>query len=102
MANTLDDLLQYIEKSREKALQAGGDPSLARKPIKAVIWAHNSHLGDAKYTEFSLRGEKNVGQFVREKYGQESTFNVGFTTHSGTVTGVYFLSSPSFEAQSQD
>ena len=52
---------------------------------KVVVWAHNSHLGDARATEMSRRGEFNVGQLVRERFGGES-FSIGFTTHSGTVT----------------
>ena len=50
-----------------------------------MIWAHNSHLGDARATEMGERGELNVGQLLRERFGQE-VFNVGFTTHTGTVT----------------
>jgi erythromycin esterase-like protein len=51
-----------------------------------VVWAHNSHLGDASATEMGReRGEHNVGQLVRERCGQEA-FLVGFSTHAGTVT----------------
>ncbi len=52
---------------------------------KIVVWAHNSHLGDARATEMSSRGELNLGQLVKEKYGDDS-FSVGFTTYSGTVS----------------
>ena len=52
---------------------------------KVVIWAHNSHLGDARDTEMGQRGELNLGQLVRERYGKEATL-VGFTTNTGTVT----------------
>src|SRR5215207_3319664 len=52
---------------------------------KVVVWAHNSHLGDARATEMGERGEWSVGQLVREKYGGESVL-VGFTTYAGTVT----------------
>ncbi len=48
-------------------------------------WAHNSHLGDARATEMSSRGELNVGQLVPEHFGQEAVL-VGFTTYHGTVT----------------
>jgi erythromycin esterase-like protein len=50
-----------------------------------AVWAHNSHLGDARATEMGRRGELNVGQLVREKYGSDAVL-VGFTTHHGTVT----------------
>jgi erythromycin esterase-like protein len=52
---------------------------------KVVVWAHNSHLGDARATERFQRGELNVGQLVREQYGGDAVL-VGFTTHHGTVT----------------
>lgn len=52
---------------------------------KVVVWAHNSHLGDARATAMSRRGELNVGQLVRERLGRES-FAIGFSTYSGTVT----------------
>ena len=53
---------------------------------KIVVWAHNSHLGDASATEMGERGEWNVGQLTREKYGREDVRNIGFTTFAGTVT----------------
>src|SRR5438477_10687939 len=52
---------------------------------RIVVWAHNSHLGDARATQMSQRGELNVGQLVREQYGRDAVL-VGFTTHHGTVT----------------
>jgi erythromycin esterase-like protein len=52
---------------------------------KVVVWAHNSHLGDARATAMSRRGELNVGQLVRERLGR-GAFSIGFTTYSGTVT----------------
>lgn len=54
-------------------------------PAKIIVWAHNSHLGDARATEMGRRGELNVGQLVREKHGQGAVL-VGFTTDHGTVT----------------
>jgi erythromycin esterase-like protein len=52
---------------------------------RIVVWEHNSHLGDARATEMSRRGEYNVGQLVRQRYPGQ-TFNIGFTTYTGTVT----------------
>jgi erythromycin esterase-like protein len=56
----------------------------SRQP-KAVVWAHNSHLGDARATEMSERGELNVGQLIRERFGNESAL-IGFSTYHGSVT----------------
>ena len=52
---------------------------------KVVVWAHNSHLGDARATQMGQRGELNVGQLMREKYGRDAVL-VGFTTHHDPVT----------------
>jgi protein-L-isoaspartate(D-aspartate) O-methyltransferase len=69
MAETLEHLLEH------------------RGPAaKALVWAHNSHIGDATATEMgSVRGEHNIGQLVRERWGDEAAL-VGFGTHTGTVT----------------
>jgi erythromycin esterase-like protein/predicted phosphoribosyltransferase len=71
MAETLDTVTEHLGRHGERA--------------KIVVWAHNSHLGDARATEMGRRGELNVGQLVREKYGRDAVL-VGFTTHHGTVT----------------
>jgi erythromycin esterase-like protein len=70
MVDTLDALVGHLERHGRRA--------------KIVVWAHNSHLGDARATEMGDHGEWNVGQLVREKWGRES-FLIGFTTCSGSV-----------------
>jgi erythromycin esterase-like protein len=54
-------------------------------PARIVVWAHNSHLGDARATESARRGELNLGQLVRARL-DSSALLVGFSTYSGTVT----------------
>jgi len=56
-----------------------------KKPAKIIIWAHNSHVGDARATEMGERGEVNVGQLIREKH-HPSTYSIGFSTNEGFVT----------------
>ncbi len=52
---------------------------------KAVVWAHNSHIGDARVTEMGARrGELNIGQLCREEWGDDAAL-IGFGTHSGSV-----------------
>ncbi len=70
MAETLAALAGHLEQ------RDGG---------KVVVWAHNSHLGDARATEMGACGELNVGQLVRECYGRDAVL-VGFSTYTGTVT----------------
>jgi len=60
---------------------------------KIVVWAHNSHLGDARATEMGQQGELNLGQLARQRYGKGATL-IGFTTFTGTVTAASGWGSP--------
>ena len=52
---------------------------------KAIVWAHNSHIGNAAFTEMGqVRDELNIGQLTKERFGSEARL-IGFGTHSGTV-----------------
>jgi erythromycin esterase-like protein len=63
------------------------------EPPKLAIWAHNSHLGDARATSMGNRGELNVGELMREKHAYDAVL-VGFTTHTGTVTAASHWDEP--------
>ena len=52
---------------------------------KAVVWEHNTHIGDARFTDMARSGMVNVGQLVRERHGGEGVVLVGFGSHRGTV-----------------
>jgi erythromycin esterase-like protein len=52
---------------------------------KAVVWEHNTHVGDARFTDMARNGMVNVGQLVRQQHGQDGVVIVGFGTHRGTV-----------------
>ncbi len=71
MAETLEALVAHLER------EGGG--------TKVVVWAHNSHVGDARATSMGSQGELNIGQLVRERHGREAVL-VGFSTYTGTVT----------------
>ncbi|EMD41735.1 hypothetical protein CERSUDRAFT_110312 [Gelatoporia subvermispora B] len=65
------------------------------RKAKIVVWAHNSHVGDARATDMGRRrGELNVGQLCRELFGESNVFNVGFLTNRGTVTAAYNWDDP--------
>jgi protein-L-isoaspartate(D-aspartate) O-methyltransferase len=51
---------------------------------RAIVWAHNSHVGDAAATEMAARGEYNIGELCRREFGA-SAYSIGFGTHRGTV-----------------
>lgn len=71
MMDTAQALLGYLERSVEKP--------------KIVIWAHNSHIGNAAATQMGQQGELNIGQLMKEKYGNNAKL-IGFSTYSGTVS----------------
>jgi erythromycin esterase-like protein len=71
MAETLEELGAHLERTQG--------------PVRAVVWAHNSHLGDARATEMGQAGELNLGQLVRERHAGEALL-AGFTTYEGEVT----------------
>ncbi|KAA5545729.1 erythromycin esterase family protein [Adhaeribacter rhizoryzae] len=52
---------------------------------KAIIWEHNTHVGDARYTDMARAGMINVGQLAREQYGEENVYIVGFGSYKGSV-----------------
>jgi protein-L-isoaspartate(D-aspartate) O-methyltransferase len=60
---------------------------------KAVVWAHNSHIGDASATEMGRRGEHNIGQLCRAQFG-EGSYHIGFGTNDGTVAAAAAWDAP--------
>ena len=68
MADTLDRLRAYHGKN-----------------AKCIIWAHNTHIGDARATDMGKAGMKNLGQIVRERHGENDTVLIGFGSYQGNV-----------------
>jgi erythromycin esterase-like protein len=68
MSETIDMLLKHQEPGS-----------------KIIIWGHNSHIGDAKATNMVDSDIISVGQLVKEKYGSDRTYSIGYGTYSGTV-----------------
>ena len=71
MMSTLESLLAHVARMNGDA--------------RAVVWAHNSHVGDARATSMGAHGELNLGQLTRQRFTDRSR-HIGFTTHVGTVT----------------
>ena len=71
MAETLDALLAHLDRKGGRS--------------KMVVWAHNSHVGDARATQMGEAGEINIGQLARDRYPGQALL-VGFSTYTGTVT----------------
>lgn len=69
----------HMFETLEHVLESAGEDA------KAVVWAHNSHVGDARHTEMGARrDELNIGQLCRQRFGAASAL-IGFGTHTGTV-----------------
>jgi erythromycin esterase-like protein len=79
MVETLDAITQFLERGGDKA--------------RVVVWAHNSHLGDARATQMGRSGELNVGQLVRDRFGEAACL-IGLTTYTGTVTAAHDWDEP--------
>lgn len=71
MVDTLQNIMTHLETN-------------TMRPAKIIIWAHNSHVGDARATEMSEQQEINLGQLVRERFNNTS-FSLGFSTSEGTA-----------------
>lgn len=72
MFETLESLKEHISKQ-------------LNRDARIIVWAHNSHIGNAAATEMSVRGEFNIGQLTREAYGEKALL-IGFSTARGEVT----------------
>ncbi|MDR3476759.1 MAG: erythromycin esterase family protein [Gammaproteobacteria bacterium] len=81
MLKTLSTLSEHLENK-------------FNKPAKIIVWAHNSHVGDARATEMKERGEVNLGQLTREHLGSTETYLIGFSTYQGLVTAADDWGSP--------
>jgi len=68
MADTLDRLMTHHGPS-----------------AKAIVWAHNTHIGDARATDMAQVGMTNVGELVRERHAADGVMVVGFSAYQGTV-----------------
>ncbi|MCP9618786.1 hypothetical protein FOH10_15105 [Nocardia otitidiscaviarum] len=80
MADTLDALARHLDR-----------PGV---PARIVVWAHNSHIGDARATEMAADGQLTLGQLIRERHGSACR-TIGFTTSRGTVTAASHWDGPS-------
>jgi erythromycin esterase-like protein len=79
MMTTLEALLAHAGRSGQ--------------PARAVVWAHNSHLGDARATSMADIGELNLGELARQHFGT-SCVAIGMTTHDGEVTAAHEWDEP--------
>ena len=70
---------RHMVQTLERLMQHHGDRA------KGIVWEHNAHIGDARYTDMSEEGMVNVGQLVREGHASDDVVLVGFSSFQGSV-----------------
>jgi erythromycin esterase len=70
---------QHMAATLDRLMQLHGPES------KVIVWAHNTHVGDARFTDMAQYDMVNLGQLVRESYAGEGVYIVGFGTYQGDV-----------------
>ena len=70
---------RHMIKTLERLMQFHGDKS------KGIVWAHNTHIGDAMATNMAAAGMVNIGQLAREEYGEDNVYLTGFASYKGEV-----------------
>ncbi|WP_346838624.1 erythromycin esterase family protein [Microbulbifer sp. SAOS-129_SWC] len=78
----------HMMETLNRLLQRHGDNS------KGIVWAHNTHIGDARATDMRHEGMFNIGQLAREEWGREQVRLVGFGSHRGSVIAARSWGSP--------
>jgi len=102
MFETLQDLMRYHEQraqrptdgdrksvppsSSSSSSKLTGSSATATPPVRGIIWAHNTHIHDARASDMAKRHEYNIGQLVRQRIGIDKSFSIGFSTYDGTVS----------------
>lgn len=71
---------RHMSETLDRLLKFHGEHS------KAIVWAHNTHIGDARATDMTVEGMFNIGELARTKYSREGVVLVGFGSYKGTVT----------------
>ena len=80
-----DDAASWNIRDQHMSLTLKRLMELHGKNSKAIVWEHNTHVGDAKYTDMSRAGQTNVGELIRKEYGEKNVYIVGFGSYEGTV-----------------
>lgn len=80
-----DDADSWNVRDRHMAETLDRLKGLHGPDAKAIVWAHNTHVGDARYTDMAQAGMVNLGQLVRENHPGLETYIVGFGTYGGEV-----------------
>lgn len=86
------DSLEWLLERHDRGARADGTGRTA--PTKAIVWAHNTHIGDYRATSMRERGLINLGGLARERFGRDQVALVGFGTYDGAVTASHAWNGP--------
>ncbi len=78
-ASSWNSRVHHMHETVNRLLDVYGEGS------KGIVWAHNTHIGDARFTEMYSAGNQNIGELSRVHHGPENVFSIGFTTYRGQV-----------------
>lgn len=84
-AMVLSDESSWNVRDRHMAATLERLLAFTKPGARAIVWEHNTHIGDARFTSMATDGEINLGQLARERYGNGDVVLVGFGTHRGRV-----------------
>ncbi len=87
-ANSWNARVQHMHETIKQLLQFYGRDS------KIIVWAHNTHVGDAHYTDMPSRQRTNIGELLRKEYGEKNVFSVGFGSYTGEIIAGYSWGAP--------
>ncbi len=79
---------RHMAATLDRLMQLHGPDS------KMIVWAHNTHVGDARYTDMATYGMVNLGELVRESHKAEGVYIVGFGTYQGSVIAGKYWEAP--------
>jgi erythromycin esterase-like protein len=75
--------VQHMQQTIERMLTLHGPES------KVIVWAHNTHVGDARYTDMPTRRRTNIGEGLRKRFGEKELYIIGAGSYTGWVTAAY-------------
>lgn len=78
-AESWNQRVEHMKKTVARLLDRYGAES------RGMVWAHNTHVGDARATTMIIGGQTNIGQLARQRWGGDTVYSVGFATYEGTV-----------------
>jgi erythromycin esterase-like protein len=88
LGETLDRLVRFHAQAAAAPGQAASDqttPGGSSAQAKALVWAHNTHIGDGRATPMHAEKMINIGQLARQQYGNDNVYLIGFSGYAGTV-----------------